>query len=416
MIKIYEISWQKKYQNRLYQIKDKFKVIVLCLVMLLSFSANLIAADYTEGEEAHNETQEDTIAEELSMEKVCTDVRGKCLDSVKVRIVDGMSVERDCWKYEYSKNCNKAPSKNNCANIQQEDFKFVGDTCLSTIKVNGKIFCVNTRKTFARTTTQTQEINHGKMKMDPDNKEVVKNLLCGAFCLDGNCPEAYKANQGSNDEIANAIAQLEMLSNIKKGMIDSNALKFDIFSATLKRCHNKKFHSNCCPDNGSGLFISLGFHKCSKDDAALIAERRKSKCEYVGEYCAKKEKITRICLRKTKSYCCFPTVLAKAIHRGARDQLGKNLGSAEHPNCGGLTLEDIEKIDFSKVDFQEFFDLEVQPMMKGYSSDDNEALIKRAFPSGAKDSSTPGAKDTNSNSFPNMSKDGVNEKLFKNSE
>ncbi len=413
MIKIYEINRQKKYQDRLYQIKDKFKVIILCLIMLLSFSVSSIAVEYTEGEEAHNEAQEDTITTELSMEEACTDVRGKCLDPVKVRIVDGMSVERDCWKYEYSKSCNKAPSKNNCANIQQDDFKFVGDTCLSTIKVGEKIFCVNTRKTFARTTTQTQKINHGKIKMDPDNKEVVKNLLCNAFCLDGNCPEAHKAEQKSNDEIANAIAQLEMLSNIKKGMIDSNGLKFDIFSATLRRCHNKtSLHSNCC--NDSGLLKSAGLVKCSKNDAALVMERRKSKCEYLGEYCAKK--ILGKCIRKTKSYCCFPTVLAKIIRCSARDQLGKNLGSAEHPQCGGLTLDDIEKIDFAKVNFQEFFDLEVQPMMKGYSSDDNEALIKRAFPSGVKDNSNPEVKDTNPNSFPNMSKDGVNEKLFKNAD
>lgn len=415
MIKIYEINRQKKYQNRLYKIKDKFKVIVLCLVMLLGFSFSAIADDYTEGEEAHNETQEDTVAAELSMEKVCTDVRGKCLDSVKVRIVDGMSVERDCWKYEYSKNCNKAPSKNNCANIQQDDFKFVGDTCLSTIKVNGKSFCVNTRKTFARTTTQTQKINHGKMKMDPDNKEVVKNLLCSAFCLDGNCPEAHKADQKSNDEIANAIAQLEMLSNIKKGMIDSNPLKFDIFSATPRRCHDKTgVHSNCCDD--SGWLKGVGLVKCPSDAVQLAMEGRKGRCEYVGEYCSSEVPIIGTCIIETKTYCCFPTVLAKVIHRGARDQLGKNLGSAEHPQCGGLTLDDIEKIDFSKVDFQEFFDLEVQPMMKGYSSDDNEALIKRSFPSGVKDSSTPGVKDTNPNSFPNMSKDGVNEKLFKNAE
>ncbi len=387
------------------QKKPKLPAIILLILASLSFALISNAANYAEGEEAESQAQDEAEIKEFSMNEVCFDEKGKCLDAVKLRIVDGMAVERDCWKYEYVKNCSKGPSKNNCANIQQDDFEFVGDTCLHTMKVEGKSFCINIKKTFARTTKHTQKVNRGKIIMDPDNKEVVKNLLCNAFCLDGNCPSVHKETQGSNNEIADAIAQLEMLSNIKKGMIDSNSLKFDIFSAMAKRCHNKKFHSNCCPDNESGLFISLGLHKCSKNDAALIAERRKSKCEYVGEYCAKRDKITKTCWRKTKTYCCFPTVLAKIIHRGARDQLGKNLGSAQHPQCGGLTLEDIEKIDFSKIDFQEFFDLEVQPMMKGYTSKDNEDLVKRSFPSGT---------NTDSNAFSNTK--GVNEERFKNSE
>ncbi len=387
------------------QKKLKLPAIILLILAVLNFSLISNAANYAEGEEADEQAQDEAEIKEFSMNEVCFDEKGKCLDAVKLRIVDGMAVERDCWKYEYVKNCSKGPSKNNCANIQQDDFEFVGDTCLHTMKVEGKSFCINIKKTFARTTKQTQTVNRGKIIMDPDNKEVVKNLLCNAFCLDGNCPSVYKETQGSNNEIADAIAQLEMLSNIKNGMIDSNALKFDIFSATAKRCHNKKFHSNCCPDNESGLFISLGLHKCSKNDAALIAERRKSKCEYVGEYCAKRDKITKTCWRRTKTYCCFPTVLAKIIHRGARDQLGKNLGSAQYPQCGGLTLEDIENIDFSKIDFQEFFDLEVQPMMKGYTNKDNEDLVKRSFPSGT---------NTDSNAFSNTK--GVNEERFRNSE
>jgi len=142
-------------------------------------------------------------------------------------------------------------------------------------------------------------------------------------------------------------------------------------------------------------------------------ERRKSKCEYLGEYCAKK--ILGKCIRKTKSYCCFPTVLAKIIRCSARDQLGKSLGSAEHPQCGGLTLDDIEKIDFAKVNFQEFFDLEVQPMMKGYNNQDNENLIKRSFPNGQQSTTQSAQPNYGPDSFTNVNDQGMNYKLFEES-
>ena len=241
--------------------------------------------------------------------------------------------------------------------------------------------------------------------MDPDNGQVVKNLLCKSFCLDGNCSSVFKETQGSNDEIANAIAQLEMLSNIKNGVKDAG-LNFNIFGAQARRCHNKtSVHSNCCSD--SGFFKSVGLVKCSAEAKALVTEGRKGRCEYVGEYCANKK--LGVCLRKTKSYCCFPTVLAKLIRLGGRDQLGKNLGSAKHPQCGGLTLNDIEKLDFSRIDFQEFFNLEVQTRMKGYGNQDNEALIKRSFPTNVPENST---KYDDPKAFPNISEDGANKKLF----
>ncbi len=398
------VNKQIKLHNRAYKLSSCLAKFILLL--MLSCSQVLAAEGAADGNAYHQTIEDDDVETvEVPVQQACVDEKGKCLDDKKNRMVDNLPVARDCWKYEYIKNCNKVPSKNDCSKIPLEDFNLKEEKCLTTTKIGERSFCLNMKKTFSRTTQTTEEFDRSEIIMDPDNKEVIKDLLCEAFCLDGNCKEAHKANQGSNNEIANAVAQLEMLSNVKKGLIDENTLKFDIFSATLRRCHNKTgVYSNCCDD--SGWLKSVGVVKCKPEDKVLATEGRKGRCEYVGEYCAKK--ILKKCIRKTKSYCCFPTVLAKVIHRGARNQLGKNLGSPQHPKCGGLTLDDIEKIDFSQVDFQEFFDREVQPMMKGYTSDDNEALIKRSFPSGS--------QNIDPNSFQNISKDGVNEKLYKNSE
>lgn len=144
--------------------------------------------------------------------------------------------------------------------------------------------------------------------------------------------------------------------------------RFDILSGSVKKCHDKTtIHSNCCSD--SGWFKAAGLVKCSAAQISLVIERSKGNCGYIGEYCTKK--ILGHCITKTKSYCCFPTVLSKIIHCGARDQLGKSLGSAEHPQCRGLTLDDIEKIDFSLINFDEFFNLEAHKTIEAYNDQIN---------------------------------------------
>lgn len=371
-------------------------------LILSNISSSALASNYLEGEEAYLESMEEAQEVEYNQKEMCVDVLGRCLDAERIKIVEGVAVERDCWKYEYVKKCHNVPSKDNCAFVQQDDFKYIGDTCLAKTKIGNKYFCINVRKTFAKTTYHTDKIDLSKIVMDPDDQSATKELMCKAFCLDGNCDAVHKAGYQNNNEIAEAIAQLELLSGVKKGM-DANNLTFNIFAGSARHCHKKVANSsNCCDE--SGWLKSLGLQSCPMQVKELASEVRKKRCEYVGEYCSSKEKITGICLRKTKTYCCYPTVLAKTIRLGARSQLGKILGSADNPQCGGLDISDIEALDFSAIDFQEFFEQEVQPMMKGYNLQDNENLIKRSFPSGVGGAS----------SFSNSGDKGINKKISKN--
>ena len=76
---------------------------------------------------------------------------------------------------------------------------------------------------------------------------------------------------------------------------------------------------------------------------------------YTGETCSNKIPILNICLEYTDTYCSFNSVLAKLINRQGGSQIGRN-----PQDCSGLTIADIGKLDFTKIDLTEFTNTMVQ--------------------------------------------------------
>jgi conjugal transfer mating pair stabilization protein TraN len=211
--------------------------------------------------------------------------------------------------------------------------------------------------------------------MDPDNKQASMSLLCKAFCIDGNCTEAHKADYKDNKEIAEALAQLQMLRDARAGLVDKDSLNFNIFSGSGRHCNKKVTgYTKCCSD--SGWAKSFGA-SCDDQEKKLIEEANKGRCHYIDEYCSDKK--LGVCIVKKKVYCCYPNVLSRVIQEGAKKQLGKDFGTPQNPQCQGFTIEEIGKIDFSKINMDEFFAREVMPNMKEYNAKDNQDIINRAF-------------------------------------
>jgi conjugal transfer mating pair stabilization protein TraN len=75
-------------------------------------------------------------------------------------------------------------------------------------------------------------------------------------------------------------------------------------------------------------------------------------------------------------FCCFSNIFNKVFQAEARKQLGLNFGSSRKTlNCRGLTLDEIIKLDFEKMDFSEFIH-EIQKNMKLPNIQDIEMRIK----------------------------------------
>lgn len=103
-----------------------------------------------------------------------------------------------------------------------------------------------------------------------------------------------------------------------------------------------------------GMMVLQELMSCEQPEQILALRRGQNLCHEVGTYCSKKLPIVKICIEKTKSYCCYNSRLARIINEQGRAQIGKGWGSAESPNCAGFTQEEFAMIDFSRIDLSEF--------------------------------------------------------------
>ena len=83
------------------------------------------------------------------------------------------------------------------------------------------------------------------------------------------------------------------------------------------------------------------------EEFELRVQRELRACHYVGSYCD--SDILGICIEKQKAFCCFNTPLARIINEQAYPQLGRSWGEPEHPNCRGLSLQELERLDAGEI-------------------------------------------------------------------
>lgn len=95
---------------------------------------------------------------------------------------------------------------------------------------------------------------------------------------------------------------------------------------------------------------------CNTDETELSTSKEIDAVRYLGSYCGKKISLgfSKVCIRKDRSYCAWPTPLGKVIMEQAMPQVGRGFGSAKHPNCKGLTIEQVKSLDWDQIDLSEW--------------------------------------------------------------
>ncbi|EAA5310479.1 TPA_asm: type-F conjugative transfer system mating-pair stabilization protein TraN [Salmonella enterica subsp. enterica serovar Enteritidis] len=203
-----------------------------------------------------------------------------------------------------------------------------------------------------------------------ESKTSGKVMICGGdvFCLDGECD---KAQSGKSNDFGEAVSQLAALAAAGKDVAALNGIDVRAFTGQAKFCKKAAAgYSNCCKDSGWGQDIGLA--KCSSDEKALAKAKTNKLTVSVGEFCSKK--VLGVCLEKKRSYCQFDSKLAQIVQQQGRNgQLHISFGSSKHPDCRGITVDDLQQIKFDQLDFTNFY----EDLMNNQKIPDSGALTEK---------------------------------------
>lgn len=196
-------------------------------------------------------------------------------------------------------------------------------------------------------------------------------MMCGGqvYCLDGECDKQQKGTQGNN--FGHAVSVLAAVAAAGKDVAALNGVDVRAFTGKGQSCR-KAFagFSDCCKDSGWGN--SVGLAHCDSEEKALGKAKENKLTVSVGEYCSKK--VLGVCLQKKRSYCQFDSKLAQIVQQQGRAwQLGIGFGGAKSPDCRGITVDELQRINFDRLDFANFY----EDLMKNQKVPEDAALLEK---------------------------------------
>ena len=294
----------------------------------------------------------DTFEEKID-QGLCEYVEKRCTQGPETRMINGFPITKECWQETLTYQC-MASSKNDCEGLRAKGCRQVHSECQEYVGNQ----CVVYRQTF-------ECVNLSSLK----GKGINTKIVCGEAprCLSGDCGE-----QGYplNGEMLQVISQLSVLKELQNQMKDGVP---EIFKGEANRCSRNCVDFRDCCGSGNGWGVEFHLASCTPEEKALSLKRQKKQCHRVGTWCSKKA--LGFCLEKKTSFCCFGSSFLRTIQEQARSQIGLGWGSAKSPLCRGLSVEELSRVDFSKLDLSEIFH-EVSGRYKQSSSKDMEKKLQ----------------------------------------
>lgn len=257
-----------------------------------------------------------------NQEEQCMLERAECLNPNTAKIINGIRIYRDCWGEVEHYQCGKI-TRSSCQGLFQEGCSQVKSTCQSQ---NGNL-CLQFEQEFSCTVENCTK-----------EKEVcIKKIPCS----DGSCNQT---NAEVSQDFGEGISKLGALVGVADDVYQNQISNGEphVFKGDAKECKKHPLGiRDCCTDSGWGGWVV----HCPKDLQDLIKAKSEGRVVSLGSYKKKKWK------SRHYAYCVFPSKLAGIIQiQGRGGQLGLSFGSATLPNCSGLTPEQLERIDFSRLD------------------------------------------------------------------
>lgn len=250
-----------------------------------------------------------------------------CTDGPVSRIINGLEVRRDCWNWHYRYTCGVQPIEDNCGTVRNTaGCSLSANRCLATQADGACVQYEYTYSCYSGGQPVTYDVCNGEL-----------------FCSDGAC--AQGALPGAN----NFTQGYGGFAAAREAATSYDATTRLVLAGEPKQCRKQLNAAiDCCAQDG----VLNGVVSCNAEEQALALANSQRRTVYLGKYCS--DEALGACIEDKWTFCVFDSLLARIIHEQGRSQLGINWGSAEAPNCRGLTLEEFGGIDFARIDFSEF--------------------------------------------------------------
>lgn len=314
--------------------------------------------------------------------KYCDLVSEDCVEKGETRNINGKDVYKDCWLAKRQYLCRTDSFIDECKDLKNK-CKEVKRTCVHQ---------------------EQNRCEHFVLEYMCEEKAKSKVDCSGLkFCVGGVCKEQIR-NKNSN--FSKAIANLSVLNAFQDDSQDCacdkeqnpncevNQNNCRIFSGKLEKCRKYTGEYNCCTKKGLILHVA----SCKDQERDLQQKREAGLCHYIDTWKGKNLNWWK----QKRIYCCFHSKLARIIQEGGRSQLGISWGNAKNPNCRALTLDELQRIDFEKINFDDISH-EIEQRAKQQYKNSKQSLSAKLNAFKTSPSATRGHMETNMNRFKNAS-------------
>lgn len=95
-------------------------------------------------------------------------------------------------------------------------------------------------------------------------------------------------------------------------------------------------------------------YECTDEELDLAMKKELLSTHKIGSYCA--SEVLGACIEKRHTYCVFDSPLSRIMMEQiyAQPQMGLSWGSTKQPNCTGLALDDMDKVNWDNVNLDEW--------------------------------------------------------------
>ena len=340
----------------------------------------------------------------------CRVISEKCIEGPSTKIINGVAVTKDCWKKQTETLCSNGKDQDQCKAFEtNKNCKLTQNKCTFTLpdgscQIREKTYsCVTEVESNEQVTAcMDQDFTNAMTKLemaremgryyDPANQRffngeankcsiklggAVDGWMGGDCCkADGDPQEMvdWVVQAGTQMAIQNALQSAAshytytlLTQTVTAGIGNSLAWAGGVSAATGGVNGLSAFGVTATMQGGQMvvMFNPVAFAfaiammalqawlSCEQPEVLTAMKREANLCHYVGSYCG--SKVLGACVKKIESQCCYVSKLAKIINVGGKSQLKMSWGTPENPSCDGFSAQELEQLDFSKLDLEEFY-------------------------------------------------------------